>query len=359
MSDIFGMTRSQFTNIFHIMNSILSILLMAIGSICAASFYVPIKKIRGWSWESYWLVQGLFSWLIVPVLFAWLTVPSGTLGQIVISVPASAKGMAVFYGALWGIGGLTFGLSMRYLGVALGQSIALGLCAGIGTLVPPLIAGQNLLNDRSGILMLAGVAVSIAGIAVIGYAAALKNRNLSEEQRKAAVKEFALKKGILIAILAGVMSACFNFGLTAGDPLKQAAIQAGANPLFAKNPVIMFVTFGGLLTNLVYCVFLNIKNRTGRDYFSVSGPVLLNNIVFALIGGTLWYLQFFFMGMGESKLPATMVAFAWSILMSMNIAFSNIWGIILKEWKGAGIKTIVVLIAGILILIASTFVIKI
>jgi L-rhamnose-H+ transport protein len=340
------------------MDPVLSIVLMSIGSICAASFYVPIKKIKGWAWESYWLVQGIFSWIIVPVLFAWLTVPSGTLGDIIAQSSSSSKLLAVFYGALWGIGGLTFGLTMRYLGVALGQSIALGLCAAIGTIIPPVISGKNLFAERSGILILIGVIVSLVGIAIIGYAASLKSKNISDEEKKAAVKEFALKKGILIAIIAGVMSACFNFGLTAGEMIRQAAICHGTNPLFAKNPVIMFVTLGGFITNLIYCIFLNIKNRTYKDYFSVSGSVLINNILFAMLGGTLWYLQFFFMGMGESKLPAAMVAFSWSILMSMNIAFSNIWGILLKEWKGAGKKTITVLVIGILILVLSTFVIK-
>ena len=181
---------------------------------------------------------------------------------------------------------------------------------------------------------------------------------MSEEDKKAAVKEFALKKGILIAILSGVMSACFNFGLTAGEPLRQAALANGANLLFAKNPVIMFVTFGGFFTNLIYCAFLNIKNKTYKDYLSVSGSVMLNNMIFAMLGGTLWYMQFFFMGMGESKLPVAMMAFSWSILMSLNITFSNIWGIILKEWKGAGKKTIAVLVTGLVILLLSTFVIK-
>jgi L-rhamnose-H+ transport protein len=340
------------------MDPILSVLLMSIGSICAASFYVPIKRIKGWSWESYWLVQGIFSWIIVPVIFALLTVPSGTLGSILGEVPASSIIMAVFYGMLWGIGGLTFGLSMRYLGVALGQSVALGLCAGFGTILPPVINGNNIFSDRSGILILIGVAVSLVGIAIIGYAASLKSSSQSDEEKRASVKEFALKKGILIAILAGVMSACFNFGLTAGEPIKQAALSAGTNPLFAKNPVIMLVTLGGFITNLIYCLYLNFKNKTYRDYYSVTGSVFINNLIFSIIGGTLWYLQFFFMGMGESLLPAAMVAFAWSILMSMNIAFSNIWGIILKEWKGSDRKTIAFLVTGILILVLSTFVIK-
>ena len=340
------------------MDPVMSIVLMSIGSICAASFYVPIKKIKGWSWESYWLVQGIFSWIIMPILFAWLTVPSGTLGTIVGNSPSSAKWMAVFYGALWGIGGLTFGLTMRYLGVALGQSIALGLCAAIGTILPPLISGNNLFESRAGILILIGVMVSIVGISIIGYAGSLKSRNMSEEDKRAAVKEFALKKGILIAILSGVMSACFNFGLTAGEPIRQAALANGTNALFAKNPVIMFVTLGGFFTNLIYCIFLNIKNNTYKDYLSVSGSVLFNNILFAMLGGTLWYMQFFFMGMGESKLPAAMMAFSWSILMSMNITFSNIWGIFLKEWMGAGRKTITVLVIGLVVLVLSTFVIK-
>ncbi len=340
------------------MNPILSIALMAIGSICAASFYVPIKKVKQWSWESYWIVQGIFSWILIPVLFAWLTLPSGALGQIIAEAPASSISWAMFYGALWGIGGLTFGLSMRYLGVALGQSIALGLCSGFGTLIPPVINGQNLFADKAGILILIGVSISIAGIAIIGYAASLKNKNLSDEERKAAIKDFALKKGLLIATLAGVMSACFNFGLTAGNPIKDTALRLGANTLFAKNPVIMFVTFGGFITNFLYCIFLNIKNKTGKDYFSVPSSVLINNLIFSAIGGTLWYMQFFFMGMGESLLPAAMVAFSWSILMSMNIAFSNIWGVILKEWKGADAKTVVVLITGILILVLSTMVVK-
>lgn len=340
------------------MNTTLSILLMAIGSICAASFYVPIKKIKNWSWESYWLVQGVFSWLVVPVLFAYLTTPKGLFSEIFATIPLKVLLQSVGYGMLWGIGGLTFALSMRYLGVALGQSISLGLCAAVGTLIPPIIAGENLLASRSGILMLAGVVISLVGIAVIGYAGHLKTKEMTTEQRRKAVAEFALKKGILIAVVAGVMSACFNFGLSAGKPIQQLALAQGSNPLFAKNSVIMFVTFGGFLTNMLYCLFLNIKNKTGKDYLSVSATTLCNNLFFAALGGTLWYLQFFFMGMGESKLPAEMVAFSWSILMAMNIAFSNIWGIFLNEWKGVRMGTITVLVVGIIILILSTFVIK-
>jgi L-rhamnose-H+ transport protein len=266
--------------------------------------------------------------------------------------------MAMLFGILWGFGGLTFGLSLRYLGVALGQSIALGLCAAFGTLIPAFISGQNLLSSKAGLLTITGVALTVAGIVVIGYAGALKSKEMTEDEKRAAVKEFALKKGILIAIFAGIMSACFSFGFQSGKPIENIALEHGTNPLFQKNPTLIFILFGGFLTNLIYCVYLNIRNKTYRDYLTKDGSILLNNIGFTFLAGFLWFLQFHFFGMGSSKLPAVMSVFGWSILMALNIAISNIWGIILNEWKGAGKKTISVLVAGIIILVLSTFVVK-
>jgi L-rhamnose-H+ transport protein len=340
------------------MNPVAGILLIALGSIGAASFYVPFKKVREWAWESYWLSQGVAAWLIAPWLFALIFIPHGHLMPIINEAPSSAKLMAMFFGVLWGFGGLTFGLSLRYLGVALGQSIALGLCAAFGTLIPAVVSGQDLFATRAGILTLSGVALTVAGIVVIGYAGALKSRNMSEEEKKAAVKEFALKKGIFIAIFAGIMSACFNFGFEAGKPIESIAIAHGTNPLFQKNPTLIFILLGGFMTNVVYCGYLNIKNRTYRDYVSVSSQTLINNILFTFLAGFLWFLQFHFFGMGSSKLPSGMAVFGWSILMALNIAISNIWGIILNEWKGSGKTTIIILIAGIILLILSTFVVK-
>jgi L-rhamnose-H+ transport protein len=345
------------------MSSFQSILLMAIGSACAASFYVPIKKVKNWSWESYWIVQGVASWIIAPWLFAYFTVPN--LGIVLSNSPVYAIGGSLLFGALWGVGGLTFGLSMRYLGVALGQSIALGFCAALGTLIPPFIAGQNLFSTHEGILIIVGVIICIVGISIVGYAGALRSQNMSEEDRKKAIREFALKKGLIIAVLAGVMSACFNFGINgipgfidAGNIIQKIAAENGTDPLFVSNPVYIYVMFGGFLTNFFYCMYLNVKNKTFKDYITVPGGVLINNLLFCLLGGILWYLQFFFFGMGQSKLPLGMIAFGWSILMAMNILFGNIWGIILKEWKGAGTKTIGILVLGLIVLILSTFVIK-
>jgi L-rhamnose-H+ transport protein len=255
---------------------------------------------------------------------------------------------------------LTFGLSIRYLGVALGQSIALGFCAAFGSLIPPLIAGGDLFTTMAGIVTIIGVVVCIAGIATIGYAGSLKNKGLSEEERLRTVKEFALKKGLIIAIFAGIMSACFSFGLDFGKPIGDLAIgdKFNANPLFHDNPVLIYILLGGFITNLIYCLYLNIKNGTYRDYATGGTTVILNNILFTFLAGFLWFMQFQFFGMGKSKLPVSMIPFAWSILMALNIAFSNVWGLFLNEWKGVKQKTIIVLIIGILILILSTFVVK-
>jgi L-rhamnose-H+ transport protein len=342
------------------MNPIAGIMLIALGSIGAASFYVPFKKVKVWAWESYWIVQGVAAWLIAPWLLAFFAIPDGNLLQLLAEAPLSAKLWAMFFGALWGVGGLTFGLSIRYLGVALGQSIALGFCAAFGTLIPPLVAGGDLFATKAGILTIIGVVVCVAGIATIGYAGSLKNKGLSEEERRKAVREFALKKGLIIAIFAGIMSACFSFGLEFGKPIGELAVsdKFGTDPLFHDNPILIFILLGGFITNLIYCLYLNFKNGTISDYYSGGSNIILNNILFTFLAGFLWFMQFQFFGMGKSRLPESMIPFAWSILMALNIAFSNIWGLFLNEWKGVGRKTMVVLVAGIIILILSTFIVK-
>jgi len=336
----------------------IGILLIAIGSLGAASFYVPFQKVKVWSWESYWIMQGVAAWILAPWIFALIAISPGTLMDIFGETPVRTKLLVMMFGALWGVGGLTFGLSIRYMGIALGQSLVLGLCAAVGTLVPAFRSGGNLFADRAGILTLIGVAVALAGIVIIGYAGALKNRGLSEEQRKEAVKDFALKKGILIAILSGLMSACFAFGLEAGKPLEELAAAKGTNSLYVSNPSLIFILLGGFITNLIYCAYLNIKNKTYKDYTSVSAGIFLNNVAFTFLAGVLWFLQFHFFGMGKSLVPESMDAFAWSILMALNIAMANLWGLALKEWKGVSRKTILVLIIGIIVLILSTFVVK-
>ena len=336
------------------MESLLGLLIIAIGSFGQSSSYVPINKVKNWAWESFWIVQGIFAWLVFPLLGALLGVPEGMGLFELLGNGGAAK--AIVYGILWGVGGLTFGLSMRYLGVALGQSISLGTCAGFGTLLPAIFAGTNLFQGQ-GLILLVGVCITLAGIAVIGYAGSLRSKNMTEEEKKAAIKDFALTKGLLVALLAGVMSACFALGLDAGTPIKEAALTNGVKPLFAGLPVILLVTFGGFLTNAAYCIQQNIKNKTGKDYFSVPGGIFVNNVLFCALAGVLWYSQFFGLEMGKSFLVDSplLMAFSWSILMSLNVTFSNVWGILLKEWKGCNSKTISVLVIGLVILVFSVF----
>ena len=335
------------------MNTIIGLIIIAIGSMGQSSSYVPINKVKDWSWENFWLVQGVFAWLVFPVLGALLANSAPELMQIY-GANAGAAWQSVGYGVLWGIGGVTFGLSMRYLGIALGQSVALGTCAAFGTLIPAVIAGENLFSPK-GLVLLLAVAVTLVGIALVGYAGSLRSKNMSEEKRKKAIKDFALKKGLLIALFAGVMSACFSLGLSAGIPVKEASIAMGAKEIFAQNPVTLLVTIGGFFTNLVYCLYMNAKNKTSGEIFKTSKSVLVNNLLFCALAGLLWYSQFFGLGMGQSFFEpnSVMMAFSWSILMSLNVVFSNVWGIILKEWKGAGNKAIVYLSIGMAVLIFS------
>ena len=330
------------------MNTLIGLIIIAFGSFGQSSSYVPIRKVKDWSWESFWLTQGVFAWLVFPLLGALLAVPDGSNLWNVLTADAGAALTAMFFGILWGVGGLTFGLSMRYLGIAMGQSVALGTCSAFGTLVPALLKGTDLFRG-DGLVLLLGVCIALAGIAVIGYAGSLRAKVMAEEDRKKAIRDFALTKGLLVALLAGVMSASFALGLEAGAPL----FIEGVNPLFMTLPATLMVTLGGFLTNAVYCLYQNKKNKTFGDYS--KNAVLTNNLLFCALAGGLWYSQFFGFSMGRSFLEpgSVMMAFSWTILMTLNITFSNLWGIILREWKGINNKILAILVLGLAILVFS------
>lgn len=336
------------------MEVIIGLGIIALGSLGQSSSYVPINKVRKWSWENFWLMQGVFAWLIFPLIGTLSALPDGY--DLLSLFRDKGTPEAIFYGVLWGIGGLTFGLSMRYLGVALGQSIALGTCAAFGTLLPALFGGADLLHG-AGLSLLLGVMVTLLGISVIGYAGMLRAKSMSEEEQRRAVKDFALTKGLLVALTAGLMSACFALGLNAAESIKEGLITKGVDKLYAGLPSILLVTIGGFLTNATYCLYQNVKHKTFHEYREVSGKALLNNILFCALAGLLWYSQFFGLEIGKSFLGASplLMAFSWSILMALNVTFSNIWGIVLHEWKGCGAKTKSVLVIGILILVFSVF----
>ncbi len=338
------------------MEIVIGLLIIAVGAFCQSSCYVPINKIKDWSWESYWIVQGVFAWVLFPLLGALLAVPAGhSLTELFASSPSFNIWMTVFFGVLWGVGGLTFGLSMRYLGVALGQSIALGTCAGLGTIMGPVLLNiffpeLNALQSLT-FAVIVGVVVTLLGIAIIGVAGSMKAASLSEEEKKAAVKDFNFPKGIAIALLAGFMSGCFNVGLEFGKDIHFAETP----DIYKTLPATLLVTLGGFVTNAIYCFYQNSKNGTWGDY--KKGKVWGNNLLFCALAGALWYSQFFGLSLGKGFLTSSEVltTLAFCILMALNVVFSNVWGIILKEWKGCSQKTITVLIIGIIVLIVSSF----
>ena len=338
------------------MGVLLGLLIIAVGAFCQSSCYVPINKIKKWSWESYWLVQGVFAWLIFPLLGALLAVPAGHGLFEVYSADLQATLLTMVFGVLWGVGGLTFGLSMRYLGVALGQSISLGTCAGLGTIMGPVLLHVffpelNALASLTSAVII-GVVVTLLGIAIIGIAGGMKSATLSEEEKKEAVKDFNFPKGLAIALLAGFMSGCFNVGLEFGKELNFGEL---TQPMFRTLPATFLVTMGGFLTNAIYCLYQNKKNNTFSDYKERS--IWGSNLIFCALAGLLWYSQFFGLSLGRSFFEAgsAMDTLAFCILMALNVTFSNVWGIILKEWKGCSKKTIAVLITGIAVLIISSF----
>ena len=334
---------------------VLGLLIIAVGAFCQSSSYVPINRIKQWRWESYWIVQGIFAWLLFPLLGAWLAVPEGhSLFELFTADQSFNIWMTIFFGILWGIGGLTFGLSMRYLGVALGQSIALGTCAALGTIMGPVLLNTffpelNALESLTYAVIL-GVVVTLIGIAIIGIAGSM--RSTEQEGSNEAIKDFNFSKGLAIALLAGFMSGCFNVGLEFGKSIHFAETP----DMFKTLPATLLVTLGGFLTNAIYCFYQNTKNKTWNDYRKAS--VWGNNLFFCALAGALWYSQFFGLSLGRSFFEAggTMDTLSFCILMALNVTFSNVWGIILKEWKGCSKKTIAVLVCGIIVLIFSTFV---
>ena len=338
------------------MAAILGVFFHALGGYASGTFYIPFRRVKGWSWESAWIVGGVASWIIVPWLMGWLTV-SNPVGAISGAEPATL-GWTFLFGLLWGIGGLTFGLSMRYLGISLGMAVALGYCSAFGTLIPPLYEGRfdELLSTRAGLFTLAGVAVCLLGIAVCGRAGFRKEGELDAEQQKATIAEFNLRKGIAVATVSGILSACFAFGLTAGKPIAQLAVQGGTNPLFQNNAIYPVLLLGGFTTNFIWCMVLNQRNRSFGDY-TASGTPLRSNYLWAILAGTTWYFQFFFYGMGDTYLGDEFRFAGWTLHMAFIITFSTIWGLALHEWKGASRTTLRIVYTGLGLIIFSTILI--
>ena len=346
-------------------NPLFGVFLHWLGGLSSASFYVPYRKVRHWSWEIFWSVGGLFSWIIAPWIIASLR--TNDLLGVLSATPGDVWFWCTLFGALWGLGGLTFGLAMRYLGLSLGMAIALGLTAAFGTLMPPLFSGEllsTLIWSFHGQIILLGLVVCLTGIAVIGRAGRSKERDLSPEAQRAAIAEFDLKKGILVAIFSGIMSACFAYGLAAGEPVRQLTLKAGTAPIWQGLPVLCIVLLGGAATNFLWCAVLVIKNGTLREYLGGAGPAadgvapppLLRNYLLCALAGCAWYFQFFFYTMGESQMGRFGFS-SWTLHMASIIIFSSLWGFALNEWRGASRKTLTLIFTGLALLVSSTVII--
>jgi L-rhamnose-H+ transport protein len=337
-----------------------------IGGFASGSFYVPYKKVKGWAWESYWIIGGLFSWLIVPPLAAWLTVSN--FSEIIAQTPSSVFWWTYFWGILWGIGGLMYGLGMRYLGMSLGNSVLLGFTSAFGSLVPSIYynyhptPGKTTFNDLLttswGRIVLAGVVICLIGIYICGRAGVMKEKELPDEKKKESIKEFNLVKGLIICTISGILSACFNFGIEAGSSMAETAnsLWKTAHPtetvnfLYRNNVTYVVLLWGGLTTNFIWCMILNARNKSFGDY-TTNKVNLGRNYFFSALAGTTWFLQFFFYGMGESKLGNG--ASSWILHMAFIILVANMWGFALKEWKGVSRKALNTILLGIITIIIS------
>src|SRR5580698_8092532 len=380
------------------MNPFLGVVLHWLGGLASGSFYVPYKGVKKWSWETYWLVGGCFSWIICPWALAYFM--TNDLFGVLHQQTWSTLAWTYLFGLLWGLGGLTYGLTMRYLGLSLGTGVALGYCAAFGTLVPPIFkcltpnffvfANSTSIVDvaktTSGQITLAGVAVCMLGIAIAAFAGYTKESQMPEEQKKKTIKEFSFKKGILVATFCGIMSACFAFALQAGKSINAASLAAHTNPIWTGLPALPVLLLGGFTTNFVWCVLLNLKNGTGYQYLashvkiqhahhggtgSEHGPAeaaatssgvidlkipVMPNYLFSALAGTTWYFQFFFYTMGATQMGKYDFA-SWTLHMASIIIFATMWGWIFHEWKGSSKKAHGLIASGVFLLILSTCVI--
>src|SRR6185437_14987753 len=338
------------------MEQLIGIILHWIGGFSSASFYVPYSKIKKWSWITYWIILGFVAWIIMPTIGGLLTTPD--LFAILRKSSWNCLGWTYIFGFLWGFGGLMAGLALRYLGLSLGQSITLGVSAVVGTLIPAIIDNKVLaiVTTISGAVISFGLLMTLIGIAFTGYAGILKNRSLTDDQKKESVKEFSLSKGLMMAILGGIMSACMAFAFLAGKPIADAALATGTTRVFMNMPLLILALGGGFTTNFIYSMIIMKKKGSFQDYVIHPRKILLRNYFLAICSGLMWYGQFFFYGMGTTKMGRYDFA-SWSIHMASIIIFSNLWGVWLKEWKDVNRKTLLYLWIGLGILIISVILI--
>jgi L-rhamnose-H+ transport protein len=321
-----------------------------VGAAFAASFYAPIEKVKNWSWETTWVLMGLISWILLPLSLCFLVLPN--FHAFYASFDTGLLLKVALFGAMWGVGNVSYGLTMRHLGISLGVGVAIGVTLVVGTLEPPIIHGQftALFSTRGGLWSMAGIVVALLGIAIISYAGHQKETRIGAE-----VKEFNVMLGLALAVLCGIFSAGFSFGLDAATPIWNSAKDLGINPLFARIPCYVLIMGGGAVVNMCYC-FTRLafkKEISIKADFAQPGAVMAKNGALAAAAGVMWYLQFFFYSWGEAHIPLRLGYVNWMLHMSLYVLCAGFVGLALGEWKGVGSRPLRLLWAGILVIIAA------
>ena len=338
---------------------VFGIFLIAIGAFSTGSFAVPFGKIKGWQWETYWMIFSFGAYIIFPFISCLIFAPDWFSSLTL--TPANILITVFLLGAVYGVGNLSFGLSLRYLGLSLGYGLSLGLMLAIGTLIPPIIDGRLrvMIESSGGNLLLAGIAVAAAGIALSAWAGILKDKSVAPDKKQESVSEFNLTKGILAALLVGITGSAMALGFEQGLPIAAVAEEAGIDPLFTMMPVYLVLLLGTFVSTLIWCVYLGIKNKSIENYTTArNSKALLLNYGFGMLAGLLWFSQFIFYGMGKSKMgPFTFTS--WGILMALTIGFASVWGLTRGEWRGAPAKVYLIMALSLLVLIAASFMIGI
>jgi L-rhamnose-H+ transport protein len=331
------------------------IMLIAVGALMSGSFAIPFDRVKVWQWENYWLIYSLFGYVVVPLLVCVIFVPD--FFQLLGAIPSETCLWILFLGAIYGAANLTFGLSLRYLGIALGYALSLGLMMAIGTLVPPMIDGRLaiLFEGNGGALLIAGILISLTGIGISGYAGFLKSKS---QQTENVNKEFNIRKGLAAALFVGVAGSSIALGIEQGKPIALSSIQAGANLLFQDSAVFFVLYCGSFITTLIWCLYLAAKHKTLRNFFNIKKHALSANYIFCASAGLLWYINYVFFGMGKAQMGDFSFV-AWGILMTLTIVFATLWGLYRGEWKGASVKIRRLMWIGLIILVFASFLIGI
>jgi len=330
------------------------VLFHAVGASGAAMCYTPQKKVRNWSWQTYWLAQAFVCWLLLPVIVAWITIPQ--LRQVLKEAPSSAMWHSFLLGMAYGVGGTAFGIAIRYVGFSLTYAISVGISCVLGTLLPPLVQGTlySVLKSNGALFISSGVLMGALGIAFCGIAGSNKEKDLAQLQNNAT--GFSLAKGLPLCLLAGILSALYGFSIDQGQPVSDIAEKYGAGN-FRVNVVYLFSNSGAFVTTLLYCLYLHRKEKTFAEYGTSGKTSLRMNYLMAMLTGLLWYGQFFFYGLGHVRM-GTYKFSSWAIHMIMLVLFSSVAGLIMKEWTACSKKTKKILAAALVVLVAAVLVLS-